>query len=45
MYDPNKVFEFESEGEPIEPIKDTMWVLDGMGRLVEMEVADDANDD
>lgn len=45
MYDPNKVYDFEAEGEPTEPIKDTMWVLDGMGRLVEMEVADDANDD
>lgn len=44
MYDPNKVYDFEAEGEPTERLKDTIWVLDGMGRLIEVEVCDDDSD-
>lgn len=42
---PNTTYEFEPEGMPNEPQRDTIWVLDGRGRLVEMEVPDDADDD
>lgn len=31
----------EAEGEPDEPQTDTIWVLDGRGRAVKMEVPDD----
>ena len=36
---------YEREGMPDEPQVDTMWVLDGRGRLVEVEVPDDVEDD
>lgn len=37
--------EFEQEWTPNEQQRDTIWVRDGRGRLVEMEVPDDADDD
>lgn len=36
---------FEPEQTPTEPQVDTIWVLDGRGRMVELEVPDDADDD
>ena len=36
---------FEPEQTPTEPQTDTIWVLDGRGRMVELEVPDDADDD
>jgi hypothetical protein len=36
---------YEKEYTPDEPQRDTIWVLDGRGRLVEMEVPDDVEDD
>ena len=33
--------EFEREGEPEEPQIDTVFVLDGRGRAVRLEVPDD----
>ena len=35
---------YEQEGFPEEPQVDTVWVLDGRGRMVAMEVADDVGD-
>lgn len=35
---------YEQEGFPDEPQVDTVWVLDGRGRMVTMEVADDVGD-
>ena len=35
---------YEQEGFPDEPQADTVWVLDGRGRMVTMEVADDVGD-
>lgn len=35
---------YEQEGYPDEPQVDTVWVLDGRGRMVTMEVADDVGD-
>ena len=37
--------EFEIEGTPESVQIDSIWVLDGRGRLVEVEVDDDAEDD
>ena len=37
--------EFEAECMPDEPQVDTIWVLDGRGRLVAKEVEDDVTDD
>lgn len=34
--------ELEAEGFPEEPQMDTVYVLDGRGRLVSLEVPDDA---
>lgn len=41
----SKNITFEMEGEPTEPQTDAIWVLDGRGRLIELEVSDDAGDD
>ena len=35
----------EPEYTPTEPQVDTIWVLDGRGRLVEVEVPDDVEND
>lgn len=37
--------QYEQELTPSELQHDQIWVLDGRGRLVEMEVPDDAADD
>ena len=37
-------WELEVQGEPDEPQIDTVFVLDGRGRAVRMEVPDDAED-
>ena len=37
--------ELEVQGEPNEPQVDTVFVLDGRGRAVRLEVPDDAEDD
>lgn len=36
---------YESEGVPTEPQEDSIWVLNGRGELVRLEVPDDAGDD
>ena len=41
----NPEIEFENEYTPDEPQQDRVWVLDGRGDVVELEVADDAADD
>ena len=35
---------YEPEQMPTEPQTDTIWVLDGRGRIVEVEVPDDDAD-
>ena len=35
---------FENEGTPVEPQEDAIWVLDGRGELVKVEVLEDADD-
>lgn len=37
--------QFEAEYTPTEPQTDAVWVRDGRGRLVRLEVDDDASDD
>lgn len=37
--------DFEQEFTPTEVIPDKIYLLDGKGNLVEMEVADDVSDD
>ena len=41
----NPEIEFENEYTPDETQRDRVWVLDGRGDVVELEVADDAADD
>jgi len=36
--------EFEQEYTPTEPVKDKIFIADGHGKLIEMEVADDVSD-
>ena len=36
---------YENEGFPKEPQEDAIWVLNGRGELVKVEVEDDAGDD
>lgn len=36
---------FETEGTPDEPQTDTIWVLNGRGEMVKVEVDDDVGDD
>lgn len=40
-----KKIDYEIEGMPDEPQEDTIWVLNGRGQLVKLEVDDDAGDD
>ena len=35
---------FEHEGTPIEPQEDAVYVIDGRGRMVKLEVDDDVAD-
>lgn len=41
----NENMVFEVEGMPTEPQMDCVYVLNGRGQLVEVEVSDDAGDD
>lgn len=41
----NPDFEYEKEYTPNEPQEDMVWVIDGRGKLVLMEVEDDVGDD
>ena len=36
---------YEQEYTPTEPEKDTIFVLDGRGQFIELEVEDDVSDD
>ena len=37
--------EYEAEYMPIEPQADAVYMLDGRGKMVKVEVEDDASDD
>lgn len=37
--------DFEREYDPVEIQTDEIWVLDGRGRMVKLEVDDDVEDD
>lgn len=37
--------EYEAEYTPTEPQTDAVWVRDGRGNIVKLEVSDDADDD
>lgn len=43
MVDPNDII-FEPEGMPSEPQEDAVWVIDGRGNWVKLEVEDDVAD-
>lgn len=45
MKRPDVEIELEQEGFPDEPQMDTVWIRDGRGRMVAMEVADDVAND
>lgn len=45
MSEPNRDDELEREGCDEENPVDTIWVRDGRGQMVKLEVADDAADD
>ena len=36
---------YEAEGTPTEPQMDKIWVLDGRGHMIRLEVDDDVEDD
>ena len=36
---------YEAEYTPAEPQTDAVWVMDGRGKMVKVEVEDDASDD
>lgn len=43
MIDPKDIV-FEPEGTPSEPQEDAVYVIDGRGRMVKLEVDDDVAD-